>query len=94
MIPICQPKIQGLLPPMILNLKGEYPVVEVFKTNVQDEKQGQKMISLIRKFDSQSKVNFDLDDCDRILRVESNRLKAVRVIHILAKEGFECEELE
>lgn len=37
--------------------------------------------------------NFDLEDCDRILRVESVELKAREVEDELRKAGFLCVEL-
>lgn len=36
--------------------------------------------------------NFDLDDCDRILRIEGDT-PAIAVIQTLARAGFHCEEL-
>lgn len=37
--------------------------------------------------------NFDLDDCDNILRVESRTIKSDTVCAILNNHGFLCEEL-
>ncbi|MBS1615611.1 MAG: hypothetical protein JST06_05775 [Bacteroidetes bacterium] len=36
--------------------------------------------------------NFDLDDCDRVLRVEGDTQPRA-VIQTLASAGFQCEEL-
>ena len=47
-------------------------MVEVFKTNVKDSDQAKMLTDLIHKDFPAYKVNFDLDDCDNILRVESN----------------------
>jgi hypothetical protein len=38
--------------------------------------------------------NFDLEDCDHILRVEASRLQAPIVIKQLQRAGFACSELE
>ncbi|QCR21616.1 hypothetical protein [Pontibacter sp. SGAir0037] len=38
--------------------------------------------------------NFDLEDCDRILRVEAVSLQASIIIRSLNEAGFACEELE
>lgn len=43
---------------------------------------------------SGEKWNFDLEDCDHILRVEAVSLQAPVIIRNLAKAGFFCEELE
>ncbi|GAB3243645.1 hypothetical protein GCM10027346_40590 [Hymenobacter seoulensis] len=37
--------------------------------------------------------SFDLDDCDRVLRLESNTGNARPVIDLLMRNGFRCEEL-
>ncbi|GAA3563707.1 hypothetical protein GCM10022395_12800 [Snuella lapsa] len=41
----------------------------------------------------QGRWNFDLEDCDNILRVESKILKAQTVCNALKRYGFYCEEL-
>jgi hypothetical protein len=43
--------------------------IEVFKTNVADPEQAQWLVDQIERNFANCKVNFDLDDCDRILRV-------------------------
>jgi hypothetical protein len=47
-------------------------IVEVFKTNVKTGAQAERLITLIRENFPEYTVNFDLDDCDRILRVKSS----------------------
>lgn len=37
--------------------------------------------------------NFDLEDCDNILRVETQRLSAGFICETLQSQGFYCEEL-
>jgi hypothetical protein len=37
--------------------------------------------------------NFDLDDCDRILRVQSNSDIVETTKSILIENGYECQEL-
>ncbi len=46
-------------------------MVEVFKTNVSEEKDAAQLLKQLQNASAQYKVNFDLDDCDRILRIES-----------------------
>ena len=43
--------------------------VEVFKTNVADPERAKWLVEQIERNFTNCKVNFDLDDCDRILRV-------------------------
>ena len=44
-------------------------MIEVFKTNVKDKTQSQVLIEMIHSAFPTYKVNFDLEDCDKILRV-------------------------
>ncbi|MCA0959228.1 MULTISPECIES: hypothetical protein [Flavobacteriaceae] len=50
--------------------------------------------SLNRLIEKKGCWNFDLEDCDNILRVESQRLKASVVSLLLQSNGFDCEELQ
>ena len=43
--------------------------VEVFKTNVADPERAKWLVAQIERNFPDCKVHFDLDDCDRILRV-------------------------
>ena len=45
-------------------------MIEVFKTNVEKTNDADKMVRLLLEHFPQSKINFDLHDCDKILRVE------------------------
>ncbi len=68
-------------------------MIEVFKTNVQTEKQSKGLLpALCRSFPS-LKINFDLDDCDKILRVKGENISSKKIIEILNAEGFQCKIL-
>ena len=68
-------------------------MVEVFKTNVQQHEQADQLASVLRgRFDF-CKINFDLEDCDKILRVESKQICVEAIIDILSTHGLECEVL-
>jgi hypothetical protein len=69
-------------------------VIEVFKTNVQDKVIAEKITGELVNLIPNSKVNFDLDDCDKILRVESEKIVPTEVTEILSSRGFLCEVLE
>ena len=43
--------------------------VEVFRTNVADPERAKWLVAQIERNFTNCRVNFDLDDCDRILRV-------------------------
>ena len=70
-------------------------MIEVFKTNVKDESQSRVLIDLIHRTFPDYKANFDLDDCDRILRVcgISNPLQAFQVINLLKDFSVHAEVL-
>ncbi|RYD92438.1 MAG: hypothetical protein EOP54_20820 [Sphingobacteriales bacterium] len=69
-------------------------MIEVFKTNVQRAAQSRLMIKLLTSHFPTSKVNFDLDDCDKVLRVEGKEICAHRIIELLKLNGHYCEILD
>jgi len=69
-------------------------MVEVFKTNVQQLELAEQLASIIRRRLAFCKINFDLEDCDKILRVEGEQICVETVIGILSTHGLECEVLE
>ena len=69
-------------------------MVEVFKTNVQDRELAEQLASILRDRFAFSKINFDLQDCDKILRVEANQICVETVIEILSTHGLQCEVLD
>ncbi|QQL48566.1 hypothetical protein [Mucilaginibacter ginkgonis] len=66
----------------------------VFKTNIQKEKQVNEVNSLLTRIPEISNWNFDLEDRDRILRVQAEDISAMYIEMILQDEGFICSELE
>jgi hypothetical protein len=69
-------------------------MVEVFKTNVHEFSEAQKLLALLRRHLPGAKVNFDLDDCDKVLRVEGNNLPVEKVMTLVIKKGFLCTLLD
>jgi hypothetical protein len=69
-------------------------MVEVFKTNVQETKEADQLIDLLLQHFPGSKINFDLDDCDKILRIEGINFIAGHVMMYVKKHGFHCNLLE
>ncbi|MFC5408667.1 hypothetical protein ACFPMF_05075 [Larkinella bovis] len=70
-------------------------MVEVFKTDVQERRQANRLIGQINRLFSDYTVSFDLEDCDKILRVQSKTglVDAELVIAILEDSGFTAEIL-
>jgi len=68
-------------------------MVEVFKTNVEQSQMAEQLISTLRIRFPFSKINFDLEDCDKILRIEGNQICIQTIIELMKRRGFECEVL-
>jgi len=68
-------------------------MVEVFKTNVEQIEQSQWLINQIICHIPNGMVNFDLEDCDKILRVEAESISNRTIIDLLNKNGFHAEVL-
>ena len=68
--------------------------VLVFKTNIAECESADALNKLISSIYPTALINFDLNDCDRILRVEGNDINASVIIKTLQESGFECIELE
>ncbi|OXA84596.1 hypothetical protein SAMN06265346_104211 [Flavobacterium hercynium] len=69
-------------------------MVYVFKTSVSAERQAERIIQKLSTLTPNSKCNFDLEDCDKILRVEGSEVTAEQIIAFLKSCNFECLELE
>ena len=68
--------------------------VEVFKTNVADPDQAKWLVDQIERSFANCKVNFDLDDCDRILRVMfEEEIQSDMLIDLLENVGCKSEVL-
>lgn len=68
-------------------------MVEVFKTNIQEIGLSELLIRQLLDHFPDSRINFDLDDCDKILRVEAETIVPERIIEILNANGCYCEVL-
>ena len=68
--------------------------VEVFKTNVADPQRAKWLVHEIESHFTNCKVNFDLDDCDRILRVVcEGKIQSDLLIDLLKNAGCMAEVL-
>lgn len=67
--------------------------VLVFKTNICEDRDVQKVARLLDHELKIKRWNIDRDDIDNVLRVESDQLDAETVIHLVQQTGFSCEEL-
>lgn len=69
--------------------------VEVFKTNVQVARHARILAEEMEKRCPSYEVNFDLDDCDRIMRVVSRggAVEVSVVVAMMKSLGFTAEVL-
>ncbi len=69
-------------------------MVEVFKTNVAEASQAGSIVSFLLQYFPFFRVNFDLEDCDKILRIEGDNIPNNKIIEILTTKGFQCHALD
>jgi hypothetical protein len=67
--------------------------VEIFKTNVQNASEASAILATLSEIYPALRINFDLDDCDNILRVEGLRPDVDRIQKHVQGLGFSCEVL-
>jgi hypothetical protein len=69
-------------------------MIEIFKTNVHEASQASKLVALLLEHFPGSRINFDLHDCDKILRVEGRNFVPDKVELLVRERGFKCMALE
>ncbi|MEO3408004.1 hypothetical protein AAFN85_29070 [Mucilaginibacter sp. CAU 1740] len=68
--------------------------VLVFATSVTQKRQVSRVQNLLTKEPAIAQWNFDLDDCDNILRIEASDVSPRYIESLLQKAGIRCQELE
>ena len=69
-------------------------MIYVFKTSVKTKMQIKKLKPHINKILSKAKWNFDLEDCDKILRIDSQCNIVSTIINLIKRHNHDCTELE
>jgi hypothetical protein len=69
-------------------------MIEVFATNVQEAAEASRLVALLTRHFPGNRINFDLSDCDKILRVEGRNFTADGIIMLLNHTGYVCSVLE
>jgi hypothetical protein len=69
-------------------------MIYVFKTSVKTKIQAKKLKPHIDKILPKAEWNFDFNDCDKVLRIDSEENITSPVINLLKIHHFNCEELE
>ncbi len=65
-------------------------MITVFRTNVQKAVEAKKLVSYLQQHFPGSKINIDLKDCDKVLRVEGENFKEVKIMMLVRETGFSC----
>lgn len=68
-------------------------MITVFKTNVSTESKAKFVTKIIKSQITECKINFDLEDCDKILRIEGKNINEQKIIELLHVHKIQCEEL-
>ncbi|MWB92847.1 hypothetical protein GON26_00560 [Flavobacterium sp. GA093] len=68
-------------------------MIEVFKTNVQEAAQSRMIVARLLEHFPNGAINFDLEDCDKILRIYAASISNKKIIELLNSYGFQCEVL-
>jgi hypothetical protein len=73
-----------------------YPMVEVFKTNVPRPEKANVLLLELHQMFSHYRANFDMQDCDKILRIEckTQTVDAKAIVTFMQNSGFYAEILE
>ena len=65
-------------------------MVEIFKTNVQDAAVANYIVEqLLERFPMYT-INFDLEDCDKILRIEGEKINPALICSLVEQRNVEC----
>lgn len=72
----------------------ELNMVEVFKTNVQQRRQAKLLLGILEKRFPLFRINFDLEDCDKILRVEGENVPQEKIVRLVMDNGYQCNALD
>ncbi len=79
---------------MELNPQMKKLTDEIFKTNVENIPESIILLQKLSRHFPEHKINFDLNDWDKILRVQGKDISAEKIIQLLNKENYQCKVLE
>lgn len=69
-------------------------MVWIFKTSVESNKDIQNLKPILdQALLPEALWNFDLEDCDNILRIEAEDIQPKHIESLLNEAGYSCEEL-
>ncbi|SIS97692.1 hypothetical protein SAMN05421766_10625 [Zobellia uliginosa] len=70
-------------------------IVEIFKTNVGSQQLANKIVNDLNQLYPDYIINFDLEDCDKVLRIESdNSIHISRIIDYGNSNNIQIELID
>lgn len=66
----------------------------IFKTSIRDKSDISVLRPVLTPLIHDGRWSVDLEDCDKILRIESDMINVETVSSLLNRLGFACSELE
>ena len=68
-------------------------MVEIFKTNIDEQQQAEVLLKLLSQTFPEFKINFDLEDCDKVLRIEGSNVVPEKIMDLVKAKHYVCEVL-
>lgn len=69
-------------------------MVRIFKTNIKSLLQAKQFVAELSQHYPEHQINFDLEDCDNILRMQGPEVSLQALVRLFALKGCQCAELE
>lgn len=69
-------------------------MIGIFKTNISTQKEKNQVIRALSGEFSATLCTLDLEDCDRVLRVDGPQMEEHQVVSFVRELGFQCAVLE
>jgi hypothetical protein len=81
-------------PPTLEYISDTY-LVEVYRTTVDHRQEADRLLRQLRRLFPAYRINFDLEDCDLVLRVETfgDPAPSDVIARLLWQNGYYCEPL-
>lgn len=88
--------MNSILMPPKSDRQESHTVIEVFKTDVSSGQTATRILEQLSALWPDLKVNFDLEDCDKILRVESKngKIEIEEILNLVKAENHSINILE
>jgi hypothetical protein len=69
-------------------------MIEIFRTNVQEVSESDKIVQQFLEHFPLAEITFDLEDCDKVLRISNREICIETIIGLMKSFGYSCIVLE